>query len=131
MEQALVDGELIRADIVVEDDLIADVVIEPSADEVGDDDADCVGLVIAPGFIDVQCNGAGGVDITSEPDRILDVAAELPRFGVTSFLPTVVTAPASTRAAAIAAMTAIAEKSEHEVDGQRAATPPAFTSRVR
>ncbi len=121
--QVLVDGELIRADIVVEDDLIADVVIEPSADEVGDDDVDCVGLVIAPGFIDVQCNGAGGVDITSEPDRILDVAAELPRFGVTSFLPTVVTAPASTRAAAIAAMTAIAEKSEHEVDGQRAATP--------
>ncbi len=102
--QVLVDGELVRADLVVDGDLIADVAIDPPPGELGAGDVDCDGLVIAPGFIDLQCNGAGGVDITGEPDRILDVAAELPRFGVTAFLPTVVTAPASTRAAAIAAM---------------------------
>ncbi len=62
---------------------------------------DCADLVIAPGFIDLQCNGANGVDITSEPHRIGDVAAELARFGVTAFLPTVVTSPATTRTAAI------------------------------
>jgi N-acetylglucosamine-6-phosphate deacetylase len=48
------------------------------------------------------------VDITNEPHRILDVAAALPRFGVTSFLPTVVTAPSTTRAAAITTMTSLA-----------------------
>ena len=100
----LVDGELVRADLVVDGGLIAGIVIDPPPGELRDGDVDCVGLVIAPGFIDLQCNGASGVDITTEPDRILDVAAELPRFGVTAFLPTVVTAPAATRAAAIAAM---------------------------
>ena len=102
--QVLVDGALVRADLVVDNGLIAQVMIDPPPDELGSDDVDCGGLVIAPGFIDLQCNGAIGVDITGEPDRILDVAAALPRFGITAFLPTVVTAPASTRAAAIAMM---------------------------
>ena len=102
--QVLVDGELVRADLVVDNGVIAQVMIDPPPDELGSDDVDCAGLVIAPGFIDLQCNGAIGVDITGEPDRILDVAAALPRFGITAFLPTVVTAPASTRAAAIATM---------------------------
>ena len=102
--EALIDGELVRADLVVDGGLITGVEIDPVPGGLGDGDVDCEGLVIAPGFIDLQCNGAGGVDITTEPDRIVDVAAELPRFGVTSFLPTVVTARASTRAAAIDAM---------------------------
>ncbi len=83
--------------------------IDSPPDDLDGDDVDCGGLVIAPGFIDLQCNGAIGVDITSEPDRIIDVAAALPRFGVTAFLPTVVTAPARTRAAAIAAMQRVQE----------------------
>ena len=120
----LVGGELIRADLVVDGDTITDVIADP--DEGGPfdtGDVDCSDLLIAPGFIDLQCNGANGVDITTEPDRILDVAVELPRFGVTSFLPTVVTAPASTRAAAIAAMSALAEQTEHTLESRRAATP--------
>jgi N-acetylglucosamine-6-phosphate deacetylase len=72
-----------------------------SGSALADDDVDCDGLVVAPGFIDLQCNGANGVDITNEPHRIADVAAELARFGVTAFLPTVVTSPAATRAAAL------------------------------
>ncbi len=99
--QALIDGNLVRADVTVDGGRIADVAID---DAHADDGAviDCTGLVIAPGFIDLQCNGAVGVDITNEPHRIAEVAAALPRFGVTAFLPTVVTAPATTRAAAIA-----------------------------
>ncbi len=108
----LVDGELVRADLVVDGGLIAEVVFDPPPDELGSDDVDCAGLVIAPGFIDLQCNGAVGVDITNEPDRIIDVAAALARFGVTAFLPTVVTAPARTRAAAIAAMQSMQETNE-------------------
>jgi N-acetylglucosamine-6-phosphate deacetylase len=124
----LIEGALLRADLAVEGDRIADIITDRSADDttVGDDDSDtvdCRGLVIAPGFIDLQCNGARGVDITNEPHRILDVAAALPRFGVTSFLPTVVTAPATARSAAIDAMSALAAHSGHRVDGRPTAAP--------
>ena len=121
--QVLLDGALVRADLVVDGDLIVEVVVDPTNDDLDVSDVDCAGLVIAPGFIDLQCNGAGGVDITTDPDRILDVAAELPRFGVTSFLPTVVTAPASTRAAAIAAMSELSRQPTETLDGRHVATP--------
>ena len=65
------------------------------------------GCVISPGFIDLQCNGAVGVDITTDPGGIDAVARALPRFGVTSFLPTVVTSPAANRRAAIDALVAL------------------------
>jgi N-acetylglucosamine-6-phosphate deacetylase len=122
----LVDGQLIRADVVVDDGVVAEVVgPDDRAAPVGDrptEDVDCRNRVIAAGFIDLQCNGADGVDITNEPHRILEVAAVLPRFGVTSFLPTVVTAPRSTRVAAIVTMTELA-RAEHRADGRRTATP--------
>jgi N-acetylglucosamine-6-phosphate deacetylase len=121
--QVLVDGALARADLVVDGDVIVEVSVDPPNDILTDGDIDCGGLVIAPGFIDLQCNGAGGVDITTEPDRILDVAAELPRFGVTSFLPTVVTTRASTRAAAIAAMSELGRLPTEKAGGRRVATP--------
>lgn len=122
--ELLLDGGLVRADLVVEGDTITEVVTDPGdVASFGPGDVDCSDLVVAPGFIDLQCNGAGGVDITNEPHRILDVAAELPRFGVTTFLPTVVTAPASTRAAAIATMTALAEQTNHASGGRLAAAP--------
>jgi hypothetical protein len=64
---------------------------------------DATGLVVAPGFIDLQCNGALGVDLTSEPDRLGDIAAGLPRWGVTAWLPTVVTSPPAERLAVLRA----------------------------
>jgi N-acetylglucosamine-6-phosphate deacetylase len=65
---------------------------------------DATGLLVVPGFVDLQCNGAVGVDITSEPERLWEVAAALPRWGVTAWLPTVVTAPPAIRARALAAL---------------------------
>jgi N-acetylglucosamine-6-phosphate deacetylase len=65
---------------------------------------DATGLVVVPGFVDLQCNGAAGVDITAEPERLWEVAAALPRWGVTAWLPTIVTAPAAVRARALAAL---------------------------
>ena len=65
---------------------------------------DAAGLLVVPGFIDLQCNGAAGVDITAEPERLWEVAAALPRWGVTAWLPTIVTAPAGVRARALAAL---------------------------
>jgi N-acetylglucosamine-6-phosphate deacetylase len=51
------------------------------------------GIIAAPGFIDLQINGAAGHDLTAEPDSIWAVGEALPRYGVTRFLPTIVSAP--------------------------------------
>lgn len=60
----------------------------------GADTIDADGLVLAPGFIDLQINGAFGDDFTDDPTTIWRVAERLPRYGVTSFLPTIITSPA-------------------------------------
>ena len=57
---------------------------------------DATGHIVAPGFIDLQLNGAFGHDFTADPTTIWRVAAELPRTGVTSFLPTIITSPPET-----------------------------------
>jgi N-acetylglucosamine-6-phosphate deacetylase len=51
------------------------------------------GLLAAPGFIELQVNGGFGHDFTADPASIWAVGAALPRYGVTAFLPTIVTAP--------------------------------------
>jgi N-acetylglucosamine-6-phosphate deacetylase len=100
----LVDGHLEPVDVVVSDGRIVEIADRP--ERVGPGDVDLDGLVLAPGFIDLQCNGAVGVDITSEPHRLAEVALALPRFGVTAFLPTVVTSPPTQRAGALDAIRA-------------------------
>jgi N-acetylglucosamine-6-phosphate deacetylase len=50
-------------------------------------------LLVVPGFIDLQINGAFGYDFTQNPERIWEAARGLVRFGVTSFLPTIVSTP--------------------------------------
>jgi N-acetylglucosamine-6-phosphate deacetylase len=70
--------------------------------------------VIAPGFIDIQINGAFGHDFTAERDGILDVAKELPRYGVTSFLPTVITSPLSNLRAAVSEVASLMDKSKSQ-----------------
>ena len=57
---------------------------------------DASGLLLAPGFIDLQFNGAFGHDLTHSPQSLWRVASQLPRHGVTSFLPTIITSPLST-----------------------------------
>src|SRR3954466_15736561 len=58
------------------------------------------GLLVAPGFVDLQFNGAFGSDFTADPSTIWEVGARLPEYGVTAFLPTVVTSPLQTVSAA-------------------------------
>ena len=67
---------------------------------------DATGLTVAPGLIDLQVNGACGVDVTAEPERLWEVAAGLPRFGVTAFVPTVITSAPQARERALAALAA-------------------------
>jgi len=85
----LADGR--RADVLVRDgriDAVGPALDAPSRV------LDATELTVAPGFLDLQVNGAAGIDLTDEPEGLWEVAAALPRFGVTAFLPTLVSAPA-------------------------------------
>jgi N-acetylglucosamine-6-phosphate deacetylase len=68
-------------------------------------DLDAAELLVVPGFVDLQINGAYGHDFTSRPESIWEVGAMLPRHGVTAFLPTVISCPGPIvrRAAAVLA----------------------------
>jgi N-acetylglucosamine-6-phosphate deacetylase len=67
---------------------------------------DARGLRVLPGLLDLQVNGAVGIDLTLEPERLWEVASALPRFGVTAFLPTIITSAAEARERALATLAA-------------------------
>jgi N-acetylglucosamine-6-phosphate deacetylase len=73
------------------------IVAVGKADEVARPDGtrviDAEGLSVCPGFIELQFNGGFGHDFTNDPWTIWEVAAALPRSGVTAFLPTIITSP--------------------------------------
>jgi N-acetylglucosamine-6-phosphate deacetylase len=48
---------------------------------------------IVPGLIDIQVNGAFGQDFSDPCADLVMVCGKLPRFGVTAFLPTVISSP--------------------------------------
>src|SRR5688572_33064714 len=49
---------------------------------------DVSGHTIVPGFVDVHVHGLEGTDVLDGPDAVADVAARLPKYGVTAFCPT-------------------------------------------
>jgi len=58
---------------------------------------DCGDAVLAPGFIDMHIHGAAGYDVMARSDSGLRTMGQfLARHGVTSFVPTTVTAPTDT-----------------------------------
>jgi N-acetylglucosamine-6-phosphate deacetylase len=88
--------------VLIEDDRIVavgDITCPPSAERI-----DATGLILTPGFIDLQLNGGFGFDFTSDPRTIFQVAERLPEHGVTSFLPTLITSPLETVAEAQVAL---------------------------
>lgn len=88
---------LLRGNALVKDDLWVQnkTIIDPqTVNFICDDAVDCGGAIISPGFIDLKMNGGYGVDFsrTCNLQEAADkVAQELPRTGVTSFSPTLVT----------------------------------------
>ncbi|XP_059548778.1 N-acetylglucosamine-6-phosphate deacetylase isoform X1 [Myotis daubentonii] len=64
---------------------------------VADQQRDCGGCLLAPGFIDVQINGGFGVDFSKATEDVGSgvalVAQRILSHGVTSFCPTLVTSP--------------------------------------
>jgi N-acetylglucosamine-6-phosphate deacetylase len=74
---------------------------------------DLEGRLLAPGLIDIQVNGGGGVLFNDAPtvETIRTIGAAHRRFGTTGFLPTLISSTASTTADAIRAVRqAIEEK---------------------
>ena len=118
----LIDGRLTPGALVVEGGRIVEVRAgEP--DDLGELpaarlDAD----VVSPGLVDLQVNGGFGHEVGPDPDALRALAARLPATGVTTFLPTVVSAPAAHyRAVAAAWVAARGEAGAGETGGTRAA----------
>jgi N-acetylglucosamine-6-phosphate deacetylase len=91
----------------------------PGATDLGD-------AVLAPGFVDLQVNGVGGVDFASAtPGEIGGALARLAARGCTACLPALVTAPLESyepALARLAAARAAADAAETGGDPPRAAT---------
>jgi N-acetylglucosamine-6-phosphate deacetylase len=96
-------GVLDRGDVVLGDGRVLAVgdtdTIETPPDAVV---IDAAGGWVAPGFIDLQVNGGHGIDLTTEPARAGELGRFLPRYGVSAFVPTIITSDVGDRAAALA-----------------------------
>src|SRR5437667_6168609 len=86
---------LVEGERIVAVGRVNEVTCPPGAHRVQAD-----GLLLTPGFIDLQINGAFGSDFTATPSSIWEFAAGLPQYGVTSFLPTIISSPPESVAAA-------------------------------
>ena len=92
-------GELRKASISVANGLISDILPDVEGDPEG---LDAHGWIASPGWIDIQINGGFGIDLTTTPERVWEVASRLPKFGITGFLPTIITSIPETYEKAIA-----------------------------
>jgi N-acetylglucosamine-6-phosphate deacetylase len=82
-----------RTAVVIEGGKIRDVMRSPRSAELPSESRELSGF-ICPGFIDLQINGAFGVDVGPDTKALEALVRELPKTGVTSFLPTAVSWPA-------------------------------------
>ena len=81
----VLDDRVASGQVTIEDGLITAVAIDdqPAGD----------GPYLAPGFVDIHVHGWGGHDAMGDATSLDGMARRLLRRGVTSFLPTAVTAP--------------------------------------
>lgn len=101
--KAIVNGKIILPDRIEEgkalifDEKIRDILPEKELSGLGlapEDLTDAGGAYVAPGLVDVHIHGCMGMDTCDEdPERIRRMSEALPRFGVTSWLPTTMTLP--------------------------------------
>lgn len=84
-------GVLVDGAVVVEGARIAAVVDDSRDGDLPETVIDA--HIVAPGFIDLQVNGAYGVEVDANPEHYRLIAGRLPETGVTSWLPTVISSP--------------------------------------
>jgi N-acetylglucosamine-6-phosphate deacetylase len=92
VEAALVDGALVRGDVDIADGRIAATGLNGHPGK----------GIAAPGFVDLQVNGFGGIDFLSADRPAYEQAGEaLLRTGVTAYQPTFITSPEAELEAAL------------------------------
>ena len=70
-------------------DIVSEGVVEPEAENSSIEAGD----IIVPGFIDLQVNGFAGSDAASGRTAMDEISRQLPKTGVTAFLPTLISRP--------------------------------------
>lgn len=119
----LPEGIATDVTVAIEDGLIRELVAGDIPSRRGDAGGregkviDGSGLLLSAGLIDIQLNGGFGSDFTHEPNSVWTVGGRLPEFGVTSFVPTVVSSFRPERDAMLRVL------SEGPPPGYRGATP--------
>ena len=122
--KCLINGKLIIGEQIVDDkaiifeDKIVDIVNISDINKFNDlDIIDVKGQYISPGLIDIHIHGYMGEDASDgSVDGIKTIAKELPKNGVTSFLPTTMTVANSAIVDAIESI----KKAKSEDDGETA-----------
>jgi len=100
----LLAGRLVPGALVVEGDRI----VEVRTDAVGELPGPRLAAeLVSPGLIDLQCNGAFGLEVGGDAEALRALAARLPSTGVTTFLPTVVSGRAKHYRSVAAALAAV------------------------
>lgn len=102
----LTEGDLGPKTLTIDENLI-EAVAEPdpgSGDSGEPPLIDATGLVVAPGFVDLQINGGFGFDLLTDPTSMWDLGRLLPVHGVTGFLPTIITSAKESTDRALAAI---------------------------
>ncbi len=86
----LPDRVVDEGSVIIEGDRIAAIeqrsIDLPSAAQ----DLHAAGALVVPGFVDVHVHGVEGIDVLDGAGAVREVAARLPRYGVTAFCPTTV-----------------------------------------
>lgn len=110
----LPDRLLTHASLVIDGARIAAIEPRSAADIPGAILVDARDCYIVPGFIDVHVHGIDGLDTLDEGDPVAEIAARLPKHGVTAFCPTTTACPPAALSAVLAS-----------VARSRASRPPA------
>jgi len=116
---ALTDGILFTGDVFVEDhallvdeghvlDIVPNDKVPANLEAIS-----CKGRILAPGFIDCQVNGGGGVMVNESPscDSVLQIAAAHAKTGTTRLLPTIMSSAVETLHAGLQAIREAEKKS--------------------
>ncbi len=101
---AFIDGGLVSGDVRVDDESVVEVGL-PAARG---------GRIAAPGLVDLQVNGFAGIDImTADTDGIRAMSRALPAYGVTAWLPTLITASRADTDRALDVLARVLRDQEH------------------
>lgn len=109
--------DIVRDEVWVSEGKIIDpeVVQRQATDRVN-----CRNAIVAPGFIDLQVNGAFGVDFLSHnnlEEGLKHVSRRLPETGVTSYVPTLITSPADCLRRVIVGIKSYADRAKSDASG--------------